>query len=126
MPHLTLEYSNNLVEQVDFDKLFRRIHRVLAEFNAIQLSEIKSRAIPYDQYQIGDGSPQRIFIHLTVAVLDTRPLAEQKQISELMLSILGEEFARSYRERPCDITVEIRPICQQTYGKMMNSIVPFE
>jgi 5-carboxymethyl-2-hydroxymuconate isomerase len=126
MPHLTLEYSNNLVGTVNLNELFKKIHRALAEFDSVRLSEIKSRAIPYDQYHIGDGSPQRIFIHLTVAVLDTKPLAEQKQISELMLSILGEEFARSNRERPCDITVEIRPICQQTYGKMMNSIVPFE
>ena len=122
MPHLTLEYSNNLAETVDFDKLFRRIHRALAEFDSIRLSEIKSRAILYDQYYIGDGSPQRIFIHLTVAVLDTRPLAEQKQIGERMLSILREEFDGSYRERPCDITVELRSIRHDTYFKTMNSI----
>ena len=120
MPHLTLEYSNNLPDKPDFKALFARCHEALVEFDSVRLPEIKSRAIPCDQFLIGDGSPQNIFIHLTLSVLDGRPADQRKQMGERLLSILRETFFRAWKERPCDITVDIREMNRETYCKAMN------
>jgi len=121
MPHLTLEYSDNLPETPDFGALFARLHAGLVEHGPFQLSQIKSRAIPCNQFLIGTGLPESIFVHLTVAILDGRPSAQRKQIGEHLLAVLREAFAPSWKNRPCDITVEIREMSRETYCKAMNA-----
>lgn len=122
MPHVTLEYSNNLPKPVDFPGLFRRIHEALVGFPPIKLSDIKSRATGYDTFLIGAGNPETVFVHLTVAVLKGRTIDERKKMSEKLLQLLEVAFHETYLTRPCDITVDIREIERETYGKLMNEL----
>ena len=120
MPHLTLEYSNNLPELVDFRALFSRLNAAFAEMGPFQLTDVKSRAIAHDQFLIGDGSPGSVFVHLTVGILGGRDSALQKRIGARLLAILRETFARAWAERRCAITVEIHEIRRETYSKETN------
>jgi 5-carboxymethyl-2-hydroxymuconate isomerase len=120
MPHLTLEYSNNLPEPVDFHSLFRRLNAALVEMGPFTLSDVKSRAVGYDQFLVGDGTPGHVFVHLTVGVLSGRDSALLKRIGARMIGILRETFARPWAERKCAITVEIHEIRRETYTKETN------
>lgn len=120
MPHLTLEYSNNLPAPVDFGALFARLHGTLAETGPFALGQIKSRAVPHDVFRIGAGAPENVFVHLTVAILTGRDAEQRHRIGERLLGILREAFARAWDERPCDITVDVREMPRATYVKAMN------
>ncbi len=120
MPHLILEYSNNLPEPVDFPSLFGQLNAALAEMGPFRLADVKARAIAHDQYLVGAGSPDAVFVHLTVAIFGGRDTALQKRISARLLAILREGFARSWAERPCDLTVDVHEMRRETYGKEMN------
>jgi 5-carboxymethyl-2-hydroxymuconate isomerase len=120
MPHLTLEYSNNLPEPVDFRALFGRLNAAFAEMGPFRLADVKSRAIAHDQFFVGDGSPESIFVHLTVGILSGRDSALQKRIGARLLGILREAFARASAERQCAITVEVHEIRRETYCKVTN------
>jgi 5-carboxymethyl-2-hydroxymuconate isomerase len=120
MPHLTLEYSNNLPAPVDFGGLFARLHETLAEIGPFPLEQIKSRAVPHDVFRIGAGAPESVFVHLTAAILTGRDTEQQHHIGEQLLAVLREGFARTWDERPCDITVDIHELPRKTYAKMMN------
>jgi 5-carboxymethyl-2-hydroxymuconate isomerase len=120
MPHLTLEYSNNLPAPVDFGALFARLHATLAEIGPFPLEQIKSRAVPHDVFRVGAGAPGSVFVHLTLAILTGRLTDQQHEIGERLLEVLREAFARSWDERPCDITVDIREMPRKTYAKAMN------
>jgi 5-carboxymethyl-2-hydroxymuconate isomerase len=120
MPHLTLEYSNNLPAPVDFGALFTRLHEALAVIGPFPLEQIKSRAVPHDVFRIGAGAPESVFVHLTLAILTGRITEQQHQIGEQLLAVLREGFARTWEERPCDITVDIREMPRKTYAKAMN------
>ena len=120
MPHLTLEYSNNLPAPVDFGVLFARLHETLAEIGPFPLEQIKSRAVPHDVFRIGAGAPESVFVHLPVAILTGRVTEQQHGIGEQLLTVLRGAFAKAWDERPCDITVDIREMPRKTYAKMMN------
>jgi 5-carboxymethyl-2-hydroxymuconate isomerase len=117
MPHLTLEYSNNLPAPVDFPALFGRLHSALSEFPRIKLGDIKSRAIPCDNYRIGSGDPANTFVHLTVKILTGRTIEERQKMSATMLQILSEGLAAALNGHPCDITVDICEMERGSYGK---------
>ena len=121
MPHLTLEYSNNLAEPLDHQVLFAELHAALERFELFQLAEIKSRAIAHEHYRIGNGAPESVFVHLTVAVLSGREVALRQRLSTELLGVLRRAFARTWRERPCDMTVDVREMQRETYGKAMNA-----
>ena len=120
MPHLTLEYSNNLPAPVDFDALFARLHGILAEIGPFPLAQIKSRAVAHDVFRVGAGAPESVFVHLTLAILAGRNAGKRRAIGERLLAVLREAFARAWDERPCDITVDVRELPRETYVKAMN------
>jgi 5-carboxymethyl-2-hydroxymuconate isomerase len=120
MPHVTLEYSNNLPAPVDFGALFARLHATLAETGPFPLAQIKSRAVPLDVFRVGAGAPESVFVHLTVAILSGRDADQRRRISESLLAVLREAFERAWDERPCDLTVDIRELQRETYAKAMN------
>ena len=120
MPHLILEYSNNLPEPLDHQMLFAELHTALAHSGLFALPEIKSRAIPHDLFRVGSGLSESIFVHLTVAILSGRDLSVRQTISADLLAVLRRAFASVWRQRPCDLTVDIREIERATYAKAMN------
>ena len=120
MPHLSLEYSDNLPAPVDFGALFARLHATLAAAGPFPLAQIKSRAVPQEIVRVGAGAPEAVFVHLTVAILSGRAAAERRRIGELLLGVLREAFAHAWDTRPCDLTVDVREMERETYCKAMN------
>jgi 5-carboxymethyl-2-hydroxymuconate isomerase len=121
MPHLILEYSQNLSDPLDHQVLFAKLHAVLERVDGVRPAEIKSRAIAHEHYRIGRGAPENVFVHLTVAILAGRDLHCRERLSAELLAILREALARTWEERPCDLTVDIREMQRETYGKAMNT-----
>ena len=120
MPHLTLEHSDNLPAPVDFGALFASLHEALVEIGSFRLADLKSRAVPRPCFRVGAGSPESVFVHLTVAIFAGRPPAQQQEIGERLLAILKAAFEPAWIERPCDITVELREMRREGYFKTMN------
>jgi 5-carboxymethyl-2-hydroxymuconate isomerase len=121
MPHLTLEYSDNLPTPVDFGALFARLHEALVEIGSFRLADLKSRAVPRPCFRVGAGSPESVFVHLTVAIFAGRELAQQQEIGERLLAILKAAFEQTWIEQPCDFTVELREMRREGYFKTMNT-----
>jgi 5-carboxymethyl-2-hydroxymuconate isomerase len=120
MPHLTLEYSNNLPATVDFDSLFARLHATLAGAGPFPLAQIKSRAVPHDVFRVGAGAPDAVFVHLTLEILSGRDVEARRRIAASLLEALRETFAGAWDARPCDLTVSVRELERETYAKAMN------
>lgn len=120
MPHLVLEYSDDLPAPVDFDALFARLHAELAAAGPFPLAAIKSRAVPHRVCRVGAGEPGSVFAHLTLEILSGRDLEQRRRLGELLLGILREAFARAWDERPCDLTVDVREMERATYAKAAN------
>ena len=120
MPHFTLEYSENILEQVDTQEVFKSLHAILIENGPFNLSDIKSRAIMHKDFYVADGNASNSFVHLTLSIFKGRDVNLRKTVGQALLEYLQNKFSRSYQELKCSITVDIKEIDSDTYAKISN------
>jgi 5-carboxymethyl-2-hydroxymuconate isomerase len=106
MPHLTLEYSDNI--DVDVQPLLARLHEELVATGAINLKGIKSRAIKHTQYRIADGNPDYAFVHVGLLIREGRPIEIQKEATQRVMKVLKETFGMLFETRKLSLTVDLK------------------
>ena len=106
MPHLTLEYSDNI--DVDVQPLLARLHEEVVATGAINLKGIKSRAIKHTQYRIADGDPDYAFVHVGLLIREGRPLEVQKEATQRVMKVLKETFGHLFEKRKLSLTVDLK------------------
>ena len=106
MPHLTLEYSDNL--EVDVQPLLARLHEEVVATGAINLKGIKSRAIKHTQYRIADGDPDYAFVHVGLLIREGRPIEVQKEATQRVMKVLKETFEHLFEKRKLSLTVDLK------------------
>jgi 5-carboxymethyl-2-hydroxymuconate isomerase len=106
MPHLTLEYSDNI--EVDVQPLLARLHEEVVATGAINLKGIKSRAIKHTQYRIADGDPDYAFVHVGLLIREGRPIEVQKEATQRVMKVLKDTFGRLYEKRKLSLTVDLK------------------
>jgi 5-carboxymethyl-2-hydroxymuconate isomerase len=121
MPHITLEYTDNLTQKINSKVLFSRLHQILLHEGKINVDNCKSRAIRLDTYYVGSGEPQDAFVHLDVRFLEGRSTELKRRIGQLFLQWLEEYFEPSLARLPLQITVEVNSIDRSTYFKFPES-----
>ena len=107
MPHLLLEYTNNIDFHPGSSTLLHDIHLLLAEELPTDLSSCKSRCIAHDLYYVGDGSKNNAFIHLTIKVLSGRSDEKKRFIAEEILGLLNEYFSEYKNILSLQLSVEL-------------------
>jgi 5-carboxymethyl-2-hydroxymuconate isomerase len=106
MPHLTLEYSNNLEFEVQL--LLARLHTELVATGAINLKGLKSRAVCYNDYRIADGDPNYAFVHVNLLIREGRPLDIQKDAAQRVMAALKETFGSRFEDGYLSLSVDIK------------------
>ncbi len=117
MPHLILEYTDNIPERPDFHKLFHEFHRILQRHADIKINNCKSRAIQLDTFLSGSGADGAAYIHLAVRIFSGRSQEVLHTIGEKLRAVLMNEFVITDDNRQLQITVEINEIDKQLYFK---------
>jgi len=106
MPHLTLEYTDNL--EFDEQPLLARLHSELVATGAINLKGLKSRAVRRSEYRIADGNPEYAFVHVNLLIREGRPLEVQKDMSQRVLDALKETFGERFEDSYLSLSVDIK------------------
>jgi 5-carboxymethyl-2-hydroxymuconate isomerase len=106
MPHLTLEYSDNI--EVDVQPLLARLHEEVVATGAINLKGIKSRAIKHTQYRIADGDPDYAFVHVGLLIREGRTIEIQKEATQRVMTVLKETFGYLFENRKLSLTVDLK------------------
>ncbi len=87
MPHLTLEYSDNL-DGFDARAAVAAINQASVASGLFGESDIKTRALRLDCWQVGIESTPRAFAHVRIALLSGRTDEERKALAEAVLAAL--------------------------------------
>ena len=106
MPHLTLEYTDNI--EVDVQPLLARLHEEVVATGAINLKGIKSRAIKHTQYRIADGDPDYAFVHVGLLIREGRPIEIQKEATQRVMKVLKETFGHLFEKRKLSLSVDLK------------------
>jgi 5-carboxymethyl-2-hydroxymuconate isomerase len=106
MPHLTLEYTDNLT--VDVQALLARLHDELVATGAVNLKGIKSRAIRHTEYRIADGNPAYAFVHVNLLIREGRPIEIQQDAAQRTMAVLKEIFQSRFEDGYLSLSVDIK------------------
>ncbi|WP_052442515.1 5-carboxymethyl-2-hydroxymuconate Delta-isomerase [Streptacidiphilus neutrinimicus] len=117
MPHLVLEYSGNIRDAVDPERLFRELHRALAPIGGFRPQDFKSRAVRMDQYLVGDGSREQSFVNLDLRTFAGKNPETTAALSEAALRVLADAFPGTLRETACDISVQVTLLDRPSYAR---------
>jgi 5-carboxymethyl-2-hydroxymuconate isomerase len=121
MPHVVLEHSPNIVETPDFKQLFRRIHTELSNAQlGFAIADFKGRVLPCSDCVVGDGSRELPFVHAELRILSGRSAEAQNKAGEIVMTLLRETFANTLHEKSGILSVEVREMNRDTYGKVVG------
>ncbi|AZN37146.1 5-carboxymethyl-2-hydroxymuconate Delta-isomerase [Iodobacter ciconiae] len=87
MPHINIEYSNNL-STFDANLALQQLNNALIESGHFAEGDIQSRAMGFDHFQIGNVAEGRAFIHIQLRILSGRSAEVKKSLSEALLQAL--------------------------------------
>ena len=110
MPHFVIEYSCDVEESYDINKVMQIAFDSGVESGVMQAPDIKVRARPYDHYRLlneGDS-----FLHVSVFMLAGRT-DDQKEHVALIL----RENLQTYLVDVTSVSIDIRDMNTQAYKK---------
>jgi 5-carboxymethyl-2-hydroxymuconate isomerase len=110
MPHIILEYSDNLLPDVDVQALLNKLQDALAT-QGIDKARIKTRGVKLENFVVGDKGPDGAMMHGTLLLLEGRDIAAKKKLSEPLYAALKE----AADGRNCAVTFEVRDMVKDTY-----------
>ena len=116
MPHIHLEYSDN-IESLETKPLLLALNQALLDGAYVgSANEVNSRAICQHDYVIGAGDASQAYVHAKVSLLTGRSVELQQEISQLLLTTL-EQYLPKQSQLSLQICVEILEMQKATYSK---------
>ena len=115
MPHLTLEYTNNL-QALQPHRVLLALNRALAAAGHFEDADIKSRAIGFDTWCIGTSADEQAFVHIKLAILSGRSMLDKNALSSALLRVLCEE-CKDMTKYSVQLCVEVQEIERESYTK---------
>ena len=106
MPHLTLEYTDNL--EFDVQPLLARLHEEVVATGAINLKGIKSRAVRHTEYRIADGNKDYAFVHVNLLIREGRPIEIQKDAAQRVMAVLKDVFGQRFENGHLSLSVDLK------------------
>lgn len=115
MPHLTLEYTNNLAT-INADRILLALNRALVDSGHFNAMDIKSRAIALDTWRVGITTDPHAFVHVKLAILSGRSPEVKSALSGSLLRVLSES-CKDLAGFPVQLCVEMLDIDRASYAK---------
>lgn len=119
MPHINIQYSQNLQPEIDMQQLCESIRQTCLTIEAFPMAGIRVRATAVDYYAIADGNTKHGFIDIIVRLREGRPLevrqAAIQDIFDQAKAFLAEAFETNSIALSAEI-IEIDAALSPKYG----------
>ena len=122
MPHVIVEYSQNLERSVDISELIKVVHDAMIATNAFPLEAVRTRGAPRNDFRIADGDPRNAFLAVVGRIAPGRPQQVRHELGKTLFDAIRDYLSDVSEAIPLSITVELQEI-DQTSAFRHNSIV---
>jgi 5-carboxymethyl-2-hydroxymuconate isomerase len=110
MPHLTLEYSQNLDSKIDMADLCRHLHEALLQSDLFEIGALRVRALAAEHYAIADQHHENCFLDMVFRIGQGRKHAEKIAAGEALMATAKKALAKLYETPHFALSLEIREI----------------
>ena len=113
MPHIIIEYTENLGPEANIPDLLARLNAVMiaqqdpAGKAVYAIGGIRSRAVALAEYRIADGADDYAFVHATVKIGAGRVEAVEKRTTDALFAAMQEHFADIFARRYLALSLEL-------------------
>ena len=108
MPHLIIEYSANIEDQIALDALLDKLHTCALGTGVFPLGGLRVRAHRADAYRIADKAPDNGFVHITALIGHGRPLDVQQRAAEELFAVLTKHLEPLYANSPLALSLNVQ------------------
>ncbi|MCD2511353.1 5-carboxymethyl-2-hydroxymuconate Delta-isomerase [Comamonas endophytica] len=116
MPHLFIDYSDNLAGLPEQQMLTELVATVCEHPSILDELDVKARIAPAKQYVIGTGSGLRGFIHADLRLMAGRTPEVKKELSDRVAEVL-RRFTPHPEGMLVQVSVEITDMDRPSYHK---------
>jgi 5-carboxymethyl-2-hydroxymuconate isomerase len=121
MPHIVVEYTDNLGPQADIGGLLKKLAaKMRASDGVFPIGGIRVRAIRLSEYVVADGEEDYAFVHVTVKIGAGRPAEFKKRFFGEMFDLIKTHFEKIYAERYLALSLYIEEVDEDTSYKHNN------
>lgn len=110
MPHIVIEHSKNISEQVKSKQILSLIHKKVVGSGLFRPEAVKARSIEFTEYCLPEGANN--FIHITVSILSGRSIEERSNLSQKLFKELEAHLPEIDKK-----SVNIHEMEKETYSK---------
>jgi len=108
LPHLIVEYSANIEEQIALDALLDKLHTCALGTGVFPLGGLRVRAHRADHFRIADKAPDNGFVHVTALIGHGRPLDVQQRAAEELFAVLTKHLEPLYDKSPLALSLNVQ------------------
>lgn len=120
MPHVIVEYSANLEEDVSPRDLIDRVHATILETGVYPIGGVRVRAERRDLYKVADGDPMNAFCAILIRMGRGRDEETRTRVSKAVLATLADVTAGAFAKRGLSLSVEIQEIDEAGASRKNN------
>ena len=120
MPHLVVEYTDNLSADTDISDLLNKLARKFASSDAFPVGGIRVRAIRLSEYVIADGTRQCAFVNATAKVGGGRDPAFLHDFFGEMFGIIRDHFAELMQRRLISLSLYVEELDERQAFRLNN------
>ena len=110
MPHLNIEYSANIADELDIQALVDRIHETALSTGIFPLGGVRTRAEARTHYRIANGEPAAGYIHMIVRIGTGRDVETRRSAGDRIFGALCDFTQELYDRRPLALSFELHEI----------------
>ncbi|CAD5272179.1 5-carboxymethyl-2-hydroxymuconate isomerase [Bosea sp. 62] len=110
MPHIVIEYSANLEDELAPMRLVEALHAAALETGVFPLAGLRTRAERRELYRIADGDPDHIFIAVSVRIGEGRDAATRRRVADVLMAVLERETAKTFQRRGLALSLDVAEI----------------
>lgn len=108
MPHLIVEYSANIEDQISLDALLDKLHTCALGTGVFPLGGLRVRAHRADHFRVADKAPDNGFVHVTALIGHGRPLDVQQRAAEELFAVLTKHLEPLYEKSPLALSLNVQ------------------
>ena len=120
LPHLIIEYSENLENTIDMAGLVDAMHATAVTLDPLPTGGIRTRSVARRDFRIADGHRDNGFISVVLRIAKGRSDDEKQAVGEALFSTLTGYVERAFDMGPMSLALEIQEIDPETRWKQSN------
>ncbi|HEX6593975.1 MAG TPA: 5-carboxymethyl-2-hydroxymuconate Delta-isomerase [Bacillota bacterium] len=116
MPHVVIEYTDNIKEEANIPQLLKKVNEVLLSHrDLIRSGGLRTRAIQLTDYIIADGTEDDAFVHATLKLGKGRSEVQIKKLSDDLFQLIKDHFSQLFVRRYLALSLEVYEFQRPTY-----------